>query len=204
MTIARNAQWKDALTLMRHDIKNVPNSAQAHNLLASHLMKNSFEPEYAKEAIAMRLEALSHFKEAVRIWPDFFNVWFDLGRTYQILGESKLALSCFQQTHKLDSTFYQATFNVATIAEELKDTSTAIYYYNRCIRFNPEMLEAYTKLSYLHFRMRQFEESIGVNQKAIAYNPNWPDPYDNIARVYSGLNQPEKAEPYLKKLQELR
>lgn len=204
MTIARNAQWKDALTLMRHDIKNVPNSAQAHNLLASHLMKNSFEPEYQQQAIAMRQEAINHFKQAVRIWPDFFNVWFDLGRTYQIIGEPKLALSCFQQTHKLDSTFYQATFNVATIAEELKDTSTAIYYYNRCIRFNPEMLQAYTNLSYLHFRLNQFEKSIAVNQKAIAYNPNWPEPYDNIARVYTALHQPELAEPFFKKLQELR
>jgi tetratricopeptide (TPR) repeat protein len=93
---------------------------------------------------------------------------------------------------------------VAIIAEELKDTATAITYYNRCIRFNPGMLEAYTKLSYLHFRMRQFEESIGVNQKAITYSPNWPEPYDNIARVYSTLNQPEKAAPYLKKFQELQ
>jgi len=204
ISIARNNQWKDALTLMRHDIEHVSNSAQGHILLASNLMKSSFEHEYTKESNQMQREALEHFKKSAAIDPSYLNVWFDMGRTYQILGQPKLALSCFQQTHTLDSTFYQATFNVAIIAEELKDTATAITYYNRCIRFNPEMLEAYTKLSYLHFRMRQFEESIGVNQKAIAYNPNWPEPYDNIARVYSGLNQPEKAAPYLKKLQELQ
>jgi tetratricopeptide (TPR) repeat protein len=204
ISIARNNQWKNALTLMRHDIEHVSNSAQGHILLASNLMKSSFEHEYTKESNQMQREALEHFKKSAAIDPSYLNVWFDMGRTYQILGQPKLALSCFQQTHTLDSTFYQATFNVAIIAEELKDTATAITYYNRCIRFNPEMIEAYTKLSYLHFRMRQFGESIGVNQKAIAYNPNWPEPYDNIARVYSGLNQPEKAAPYLKKFQELQ
>jgi tetratricopeptide (TPR) repeat protein len=204
ISIARNNQWKDALTLMRHDIEHIPNSAQGHILLASNLMKASFEPEYTNESNQMQREALENFKKSAAIDPSYLNVWFDMGRTYRILGEPKLALSCFQQTHVLDSTFYQATFNVATIAEELQDTATAITYYNRCIQFNPGMLEAYTKLSFLYFRMRQFDESIGINQKAIAYNPNWPEPYDNIARVYSGLNQPEKAAPYIKKLQELQ
>ncbi len=204
ITIARNLNWKDALTLMRHDIENIPNSSQGHMVLASNLMKSSFEPQYTKESNQMQREALEHFKKSAAIDPNYLNVWFDMGRTYRILGEPKLALSCFQQTHVLDSTFYQATFNVATIAEELRDTATAITYYNRCIQFNPGMLEAYTNLSYLYFRLGRFEKSIAVNQKAIAYNPTWLEPYDNIAKVYSALNQPEKAAPFIKKFQELR
>jgi tetratricopeptide (TPR) repeat protein len=204
ISIARNNQWKDALTLMRHDIEHIPTSAQGHILLASNLMKASFEPEYTNESNQMQHEALEHFKKSAAIDPSYLNVWFDMGRTYRILGEPKLALSCFQESQKLDSTFYQATFNVASIAEELSDTSTAINYYSRCIQFNPGMLEAYTKLSFLYFRTRQFEQSIAINQKAIAYNPNWPDPYDNIARVFNAINEPEKAAPYIKKLQDLQ
>jgi hypothetical protein len=46
LTIARNAQWENHLTLMRHDIKHLDKSAQAHNLLASNLMKYSFQKDY--------------------------------------------------------------------------------------------------------------------------------------------------------------
>ena len=204
MTIARNAQWKDALTLMRHDIENVPNSAQAHNLLASHLMKNSFEPEYQQEAIAMRLEAIDHFKEAVRIWPEFFNVWYDLGRVYLIIDDPESALPCFKEAHRLDSTYYDATFNVAMIADKRGDATTAITYYEKCIRINPEMLPPYNELSYLLYRLGEYEASIAVNEKAIAYNANWPDPYKNIAQTYAAMNQPEKGQAYLQRLENMK
>lgn len=204
MTIARNAQWKDALTLMRHDIEHVPNSAQAHNLLASHLMKNSFEPEYQQEAIAMRLEAIDHFKRSIRIYPDFFNVWYDLGRVYLIIDDPESALPCFKEAHRLDSTYYDATFNVAMIADKRGDATTAITYYEKCIRINPEMLPPYNELSYLLYRLGQYEASIAVNEKAIAYNANWPDPYKNIAQTYAAMNQPEKGQAYLQRLENMK
>jgi hypothetical protein len=204
MTIARNAQWKDALTLMRHDIENVPNSAQAHNLLASHLMKNSFEPEYQQEAIAMRLEAIDHFKRSIRIYPDFFNVWYDLGRVYLIIDDPESALPCFKEAHRLDSTYYDATFNVAMIADKRGDATTAITYYEKCIRINPEMLPPYNELSYLLYRLGEYEASIAVNEKAIAYNANWPDPYKNIAQTYAAMNQPEKGQAYLQRLENMK
>lgn len=193
MTIARNAQWKDALTLMRHDIKHVPKSAQAHNLLASHLMKNSFEPEHANEAMNMRREALQHFKESVGIWPGYLNVWYDMGRVHLLLNEPAKALICFKEAHRLDPTFYNATLKVAELAEQLGNHATAIEYYERCIRFNPEMEPPYNNLSYLYFREGRYEESIAVNDRAIRFNPKWPNPYLNMAKTYTHTGQPEKA-----------
>lgn len=204
LTLARSLQWKDALTLMRNDLEHVPNSAQAHNLLASHLMKNSFGPEYAREAMDMRREALGHFKQAVRIWPEFFNAWYDLGRVYQILNEPQNALSCFKEAHRLDSTFYDATLNAAVISDQLGDNVTAIEYYGRCIRFNPEMLEAYNNLSYLYFRSGMYVESIAVNERAISYNPAWRDPYQNIAHTYETMGNVEKTAEFRERLSQLK
>jgi tetratricopeptide (TPR) repeat protein len=196
VTIARSMQWKDALTLMRHDIVQVPRSSQAHNLLASHLMKNSFLPEYKAEQVNMRREALTHYREAVRIWPEFFNVWYDMGRVFQMMNEPVNALQCYMEAHRLDSSFYNATINAGLIADQLGDHATAIEYYERCIRFNPEMSEPYGNLSYLYFRLGRFEESIAVNKRAIAHNPNWPDPYTNIAKTYEAMGRPEDALDY--------
>jgi len=204
ITIARNAHWKDSLTLMRHDIAHVANSAQANNLLASHLMKHSYEPQYANEATAMRLEAIDHFKQSIRIYPDFFNVWYDLGRVYLIMNDPARALPCFKEAHALDTTFYDATFNVARLASQLGDANTAIIYFGKCIRSDPGQLQPYIELSYLYFRLDRPLESIAINEKAIAFNPNWKEPYDNIARTYMAMNEPDKALPYLKKLQEFR
>lgn len=198
MTIARNAQWKDALTLMRHDIKHVPNSAQAHNLLASHLMKNSFDPEYASEATSMRLEAIDHFKQSARIYPDFFNIWYDIARAYMIIGQPDNALPAYKEAHRIDSTFYDATLNIAMISEQRGNLNQAIAYYNRCLRINPEMQEPYANLSYLLFKEGRFNESIAVNEQAIALYPQWKDAYLNISRTYQAMGELERAREYAK------
>jgi len=196
MTVVRSAQWKDALTLMRHDIQTVPNSAQAHNLLASHLMMNSFDPKHAREAMDMRLEAIGHFKQSVRIWPKFFNVWYDIGRAYMTINQPDNALPAYKEAHRLDSTFYDATLNVAVISEQRGNLAQAVEYYERCIRFNPEMPEPYGNLSYLHFREGRYEESIAVNERAITQNPAWTDSYLNIAKTYETMGMPDKAAEY--------
>lgn len=120
------------------------------------------------------------------------------------MNDPASALPCFKEAHTLDTTFYDATFNVARIASQLGDVNTAITYYGRCIDTDPGQLQAYIELSYLYFRLDRSFESIAVNEKAIAFNPNWREPYDNIAKTYLALNEPNKALPYLKKLQEFR
>ena len=191
LTIARNAQWKNHLTLMRHDIRYLDNSAQAHNLLASSLMKYSFDESYSENILKdeMRKEAAFHFKRATEIYPSFFNAWYDLGRTYLIINNVDSAYICFKEVHNLDSTFSDATLNIAVIAEQKQDYDTAIYYYERLIKFNPYVQEAYANLSYLYFRLQQPKKSIEVNQRALAYNPNWQEPRENIKRMEEFLQQ---------------
>ncbi len=198
LTIARNALWKDHLTLMRHDIGHLDKSAQAHNLLASNLMKYSYQNEYSKDAFSMRKEALGHFKRAVEIYPGFFNAWYDLGRTYMILNHPDSAFHCFVRVHEMDSTFSDATINIATIAEQRNDFNTAIKYYERLLKAQPDYYTAYTNLSYLYFRLNQPEKSIETNQRAIKIFPTWRDPYENIARVYISQGDTLSAQEFLK------
>jgi hypothetical protein len=196
LTIIRNSQWKDHLTLMRHDIQFLKNSAQANNLLAFRLVEYSNTIENKSETSLLRQEAIMHFRNAIKIYPDFLNAWYDLGRTYLLLSDLDNAYPCFKKVHELDSTFSEATLNIALIAEEKNDYNTAIYYYTRLININPNIKEGYTNLSYLLYRMNKPIESIEVNKKAIEINPGWSDPYENIAKVYFAINDTAQANKY--------
>jgi tetratricopeptide (TPR) repeat protein len=169
--------------------KHLDKSAQAHNLLAANLMKYSNKTEYLQNASSMHKEAAFHFRRATEIYPEFFNAWYDLGRTYMIMNNTDSAFICFLKVHEMDSTFSDATLNIALIADQKQDYNTAIKYYERLIRINPYVQEGYANLSYLYFRLQQPYKSIEVNRRAIAYNPNWKDPYDNIQRVEEFLRQ---------------
>jgi tetratricopeptide (TPR) repeat protein len=199
MTIARAAKWKDPLTLMRHDVSTVPNSAQAHNILASNLMQASFDPNTEEDPVEMRLEAIHHFRESLRIWPKTMNVWYDLGRAYMIVDDSERALLCFMSAYGLDSTFTYAAWNAAEIAQNLGRDSLAVQYYRHCIRFSPEMEEAYSRLSYIYLIRGEHEKSIAVNRLAIAREPSWRAPYDNMAQVFEAIEMPDSVEAYIRK-----
>jgi hypothetical protein len=199
MTVSRAAKWKDPLTLMRHDISTVPNSAQTHNLLASNLMQASYDAQVKENSVDMRYEAIQHFRESLRIWPNTLNVWYDLGRAYMTVNEPARALPCFRSAYGFDSTFTDAAWNAALIADQLGQDSTAIQYYNYCIRFSPELEEAYSRLSYLYFTKEEFERSIEVNRMAIANEPRWLSPYENAAQVFEAMEMPDSVAFYIGK-----
>lgn len=184
LTISRNFQWKNHLTLMRHDIAYLDKSAQAHNLLAMNLMKYSFEKEYQNKAQPMREEALTHFKKAVEIYPDFFNAWYDLGRVYLMFNNLDQAYPCFKKVRNMDSTFVSSTVNMAMISFAQGNTSEAENLYKEAIRIDPSTMEAYGGLGYVYFKSGKLDESIKVNEEAIKRFPQWTEPYQNIITIY--------------------
>ena len=184
LTMQRNTQWKNHLTLMRHDIAYLDKSAQAHNLLALNLMKYSFEKKYQNKAQSMREEALQHFKRAVEIYPDFMNAWYDLGRVYLMFNNLDQAYPCFNKVRSLDSTFVSSTVNMAMISFNQGKVNEAENLYKEAIRIDPGTMESYSGLGYVYFKGGKLDESINVNQEAIKRFPQWTEPYQNLITIY--------------------
>ncbi len=198
ITFGRNRNWESSITLMGNDIAYLDESAQAHNLYATNLMRYSYEKQYEKQAANMRIEATKEFSKSVAIYPDFLNTWFDLGRSYMALGQIDSAYYCFEKTHRLDSTFSQATLNLARIAMQKNDTSKAVLLYKELIRIDNKALEGYNELSYYYFNSGQPMKSIETNKLALQFNPNWNDAYQNIARVYFSMGDSANAFFYVR------
>ena len=197
LTFSRNTQWKDRLTLFRHDINVVENSAQAQNLLGVHLFLISNQEKDAVVQKQLREEAIPHFKKALEIYPDFLNASYDLGRVYEALQRKDEALAQFQNTVKLDTTFVAPYFNMGAIMHNKGQYNTAIVMYEKFLTQYPKQLEAYTNLSFAYFQMNDFENSIATNRRAIKMTGESFFPTVNIAKTYMVMNQPDSAMVYL-------
>lgn len=197
ITIARNFQWKNHLTLMEHDIEYVDQSAQAHNLLALHLVKYSMDETDATKQTEMRKKAIYHFQRSQEIYPDFFNTHYDEGRVHVMLGQYDSALLAFKDAMRIDSTFGEAPKTIGDIYFEKQDFASAIPYYQKVIALMPDEYYAYEKVSYMYFMLKNYEQSIATNRLAARNLPALPDPYINIARTYVGMNRLDSATYYL-------
>ncbi|MBS1619271.1 MAG: tetratricopeptide repeat protein [Bacteroidetes bacterium] len=198
LTLARNTDWKDDLTLFRRDIRHVPESAQAHNLLAVHLMQHAGEESDAAEKLNIEREALGHFMAARAIYPKFFNVTYDIGRVYMFMNNADSALIYFQLATQIDSVYPDLYKTVGDIYNYKQKYQEAIPYYSRLITLTPQDYYGYGQLSYQYYMLKRYDESIAINQKALNSVPDKVNPRINIARAYLADNSKDSAAIWLK------
>lgn len=195
-TIYRNSLWKDDITLFSHDIEYAQESAQAHNLLAIHLMQKSFTITDAAAQNDMRRQALRHFQETSRIYPPMFNAAYDIGRAFTTLNMPDSAIIAYKYASTLDSNFYNIQLSIAELYYAQAKYEEAIPYLEYCIRKLPSYYPTYERLSYILFLKKQYRESVAINKLAIRNMPGTPEPYVNIVRTFIGENKIDSARYY--------
>jgi tetratricopeptide (TPR) repeat protein len=199
LTFARNFDWKDHLTLMRKDVQYVTNSAQAHNLLALNIMKSTTEVQKTQaELDALRQEALSHFKQSFAIYPNTFNVAYDIGRVYSAMNNPDSMMVYFQKAADLDPDHQlpELSYTLAVYHQETKKYDYAIIQLQKLLKLQNTNLEAYSRLSYIHFTLGQYDQALATNRTAAFNLPTRPEPFINIAYTFQGMKNLDSMKYY--------
>lgn len=199
LTIARNSDWKNHLTLFRNDIKHVQQSAQAHNLLGLHSLLQAMQTTNEADKQVLLNDAITHLKQAVEIYPDFKNASFDLGRAYLLAQKPNEALEAFKITLRIDSTFVTPCLDMGTILYNQGKLDEAIYYYEKYLTRFPNQLPVYANLSFAYYQKKDYAASVQVNRRAIALNPYAYEPVVNIGKTFLAIQQRDSALYYFRK-----
>jgi|GEM_PF-1049084 len=199
VTIARNSQWHDYLKLMRHDIRHLEASAQAQNLLATHLVQSALLQTNALTRKTLLEEAELHYEKAVNIYSEFFNAQYDLGRVRMMLGKPDKAEKHFLQVIKIDSTFSEPFYQVGLIKAGRGDYREALPYYHKYLKVNPANLDALMNLSFCYARLQDFPRALIPMKKAAAFYPQQPEPFIFLSRIYADLGRIDSAMFYLQR-----
>lgn len=200
LTIARNNDWKDRLTLFRNDIIHVPNSAQAHNLLAYHLNRTAQETTDPFERKKLMEEAVLHFQRATEIWPDFMNATYDLGRTHEQLGNWNQAIASYKRTFEIDTSFSDAIFRIGIVYEAENKLDSAIISYKFVTEDNPQNITAFNNLSFCYFKKQEYRNAIETGRRSSFHHPTNTDPIVNIGKTFLHIKENDSALYYFEKV----
>jgi tetratricopeptide (TPR) repeat protein len=186
----RNKLWKNKLVLMRHDINVVPNSAQAHSLLAHALMENVFSDGQLSETekTGKASEAVRHFERATEIYPHFFNAWVDLGRVNIEINQPEKAISAFEKALAEDSTYTPILADLAVLNEQLGRKEQTIFYYREYIEDGSAPIEVYDDLARIFYELERYQESIVVCKQYLMIDPSNEDFQRNISMMQEFLD----------------
>jgi Tfp pilus assembly protein PilF len=198
-TFSRNFQWKDEVTLMRHDVKHLDKSVQANNLLAFHLVERSFKSKNQLEKENYLNEAITHFKRAVELYPKADFAWHDLGQTYLLLNNLSAALPAFLKAVEIDSTYVNALMKAGGIYSKMNNHEEAAHYFERAIRNDSLNIQAYSSLSQEYFIQKNYQKAIDVNLNALKIAPGAFDLLSNTGKIYFAIDDKIKALEYFEK-----
>ncbi len=198
-TFSRNFQWKDEVTLMRHDVKYLDKSVQANNLLAFYLVEQSFKNKNQAEKESYLKEAIVHFKRAVELYPKADFAWHDLGQTYLLLNNISDALPAFLKAVEIDSTYVNALMKAGGIYSKKNNHEEAARYFERAITNDSLNIQAYTSLSQEYFMQKNYQKAIDVNLNALAIAPGSFDLLSNTGKIYFAMGDKIKSLEYFEK-----
>jgi protein O-mannosyl-transferase len=164
--------WQESETLLRHTLAVSDNNGMIQRNLACALLdKGQID------------EAISHFREFVRLRPELGNSHYNLGIALYKKGQLDEATRQLQEATRLDPDDADAHFNLGTAFYQQGRTGEAIGQFQETIRLKPDGAEAHNNLGTALGMQGQTDEAIRQFQEALRLKPDYAEARRNLDTV---------------------
>ncbi len=225
-TIARNADWRDQLTLFSATTASSPRSAKAHYNLAVALEEagrdeaalREYEaaiailPEDAKShhnagLILARLdrieEAIRHFEEAAHLAPGLPGLLGNLGVAYTRSGRAREAEAAFRSALERSPASHEVLYNLGTLLITEGRSGEAIAPLARARELNPSDPDGRYHLGLAYLQSGRAREALDELRAALALSPELHESELQIARAFLSLGERGEAARHASRAREL-
>lgn len=187
LTIARNFDWKDTITLYRADIEHLQNSAKANFMIAKEIRRiYRTDKELTKERLEKEsAEAAKYYRQAIAAYPQYAQAMEALGTIYlTVRNNMSEAIPLFEQAYSYDSTLWRSAFNLGRYYQMQKNSEKALIWYNLALKTKPSYLRALIEAAKLNYTTGNKTQALALNDTILKYYPTSFVPYYNFGIYY--------------------
>ncbi len=181
-TYARNALWKDKVSLWEDVVRKSPSSARAYNNLG-----------LAFNEKGLREKAIGMYDRAIALNPRFALAYSNLGVAYARTGRAGMAIENFQKAVSLDPKDVVAYENMARTYGETGQLEKAAENYSRAIALKPYDSAAYQGLGTAYVMMGRLDDALAAYTRFVILSPSDPEAYRSRGIVYAKKGDPRSA-----------
>ena len=138
-------------------------------------------------------DAIKCYDEAIRLNPNYFDAYYNLGLTYRKLNDLKQAIAEYTKAIKLNLNFTYAYINRGNAYDDLGEHYRAISDYDKAIQIDPNVAGAYYNRGLAYHNLKNFKQAIQDYSKTIELNPSYKEAYNNRGNAYFNLQDYESA-----------
>jgi spermidine synthase len=150
----------------------LPESADVHNMLGIALAEKG---EFA--------EAISEFRQALRLEPDSASTHWNMGAALASHGAREEAIEHLRRAVQLDPNNGEARYDLASMLLAARQVEDAAEHFRATLRLIPNSVDAHNSLGIALASQGKLDEAIDQFQQALTLNPQSAEARYNLARA---------------------
>jgi Flp pilus assembly protein TadD len=172
LTYARNAVWKDEMTLWEDVVTKSPNKARGHFSLGVVLGKMG------------RLdEAIKEFQTSLNLEPNQIKIHLNLGIIYASQGKVDDALKEYETALTIDPKDPAAHYNLAVLFAQIQRLDDAVTEFQTALESNPYDASAHNNLGVVFARQGRLNEAMREFKAALEIEPDHINARNNLKKI---------------------
>lgn len=177
ITISRNRDWKDSLTLWSKTVMTSPTSSIAHGSLG-----------WAFQDQGRLKEAIGEYEKAIKLFPHNYKAYYNLGVIYDQQNDLKDAAANYKSAIEINPAFINAHFNLGNIYHKQGLLEEAIHQFREVTELDPADFEARNNLGVAYARQGNLDRAIAEWKKVLEIDPRNKSAAENISKAKKMMN----------------
>jgi len=166
----RNGDYRSPLVMWTDTVAKQPDNFRAQNNLGSEL----------KDAGRLD-EAITHYREAIRLKPDCQPAYCNMGTALTLRGEYAEAVDSFARALLLKPDDDITHYHVGYCLLRLGGTAEAVKHFRQAAALTPTDARRRQDIAAMLAGYGEVEEATGYYREAMQLKPDWPEPVNNLA-----------------------
>ena len=183
--------WENSISVFKH-ASRVADKKSYYSYLINYYLGNAF---WDKRKTG---EAISHYKMAIELNPNYVTAYNDLGNALSAERKIEEAISHYKMAIEIKPDYADAHYNLGTVLFNAKMTEEAIDYFKEAIRVQPDYAKAYNSLGNALSAEGKIEEAISHYKMAIELKPDFVNAHFNLGTVLFNAKMTEEAIDFFK------
>ncbi|MDF1591310.1 MAG: tetratricopeptide repeat protein [Desulfobacterales bacterium] len=174
--------WQNSMTLMEHALDvNADNTAAHINL------------GIALGSKGRTADAIRHYREALRIDPNYVDAYNNLGVVLDNQGKTADAIRHYREALRIDPNYAKAHNNLGNALLREGKTEEAIMHYLKTVQIDSGYKAAYYNLGNVFFAQGNFDEAINHYLVALRIDPTYAEAHNNLGSALAKENRIDEA-----------